>query len=171
MKKLQKGFTIIELVIVIVIIGLLAAIALPKYVAMQQDARLAKMQAFYGAIRSAALLAKARCEIDLANGYTAVGQCGNAAPSVTMDGSVVTMINRYPTANAAGIVTAAGINPAAISVATAVDGVYATGGGAVAGSIITINAVGGAGVCTVTYTAPAVGAAPVIAMPATQAGC
>ena len=64
-KKRQAGFSLIELVIVISIIGILSAIALSKYINIQSQARIAKANAIYGSFRTAASLAKASCMIDL----------------------------------------------------------------------------------------------------------
>ena len=50
MKQTQRGFTLIELVVVIVILGILAATALPRFVDLTGDARTAAAQGFAGAI-------------------------------------------------------------------------------------------------------------------------
>ena len=46
----QKGFTLIELVMIIVILGILAAVAVPKYVNLAGDAELSSKKAFTGTI-------------------------------------------------------------------------------------------------------------------------
>lgn len=157
MKK-NRGFTLIELVVVITLLGILSAIALPRFINAQRDARIAKAQGVYGAIRSASVLGKTRCELDVGQGLTAAGTCGNAAPQVDMDGTVVDIVNRYPAASASGIQAAASLDPGN-------DGLTIT-----AGNPMSIDIAGGAaGTCTISYTAATPTAAPIIVL--TTSGC
>ena len=116
-----RGFTLIELVIVIAIIGILAATALPRFVAMQTQARISKTQALYGALRSASAIAHAGC---LAN---VGGTCTPTGGTLVMEGATVNMVNGYPTADAntnspGGIALAAQLNPTADGLTVGVSG-------------------------------------------------
>ena len=63
MKQAQRGFTLIELVMVIVILGVLAAVAIPKFVDLKGDAQQASMQGVAGAAASASAINYGGCAI------------------------------------------------------------------------------------------------------------
>src|SRR5688572_32583929 len=86
--RIQDGFTLIELVVVITILGILAAFAVPRFASLEGQARVAATQSLAGSLRSGASLAHA---LWLAQGDP------NAA-SVTMEGQVIAIVNGYPDA-------------------------------------------------------------------------
>ncbi|RLV59043.1 type II secretion system protein [Parashewanella curva] len=63
MKQKQQGFTLIELVVVIIILGILAVTAAPKFISFQQEARVGTLNGLEGAIRSANSLVHSRAQI------------------------------------------------------------------------------------------------------------
>ncbi len=65
----NKGFTLIELVIIIVILGILSVVAIPKYVDMQEEAREASIRGALGNMRSAISIQYARNALNGSPGF------------------------------------------------------------------------------------------------------
>ena len=99
-KKIESGFTLIELVIVIVILGILAAVAIPKYEDMREQARVATVKGQLGSIRSAIAIQYARNALN------------GTATFPTLDGTIFAdgRVPKEPINNSNAVKTTAGVD-------------------------------------------------------------
>jgi MSHA pilin protein MshA len=132
--KRNSGFTLIELVIVIIVLGILAATAVPKFINLQDDAKNSALRGVEAAIHSAANITYSKSAIE-----------GTERTLGKTDGSVsaagVTTTYGYPDSQSTGIENAVELSGVTASSETAIDGAitFHLDGTAVAG-------------CTLIYT-------------------
>jgi MSHA pilin protein MshA len=125
MKK-QDGFTLVELVVVIALLGILAAFAIPRFASLETEARSATTQGLSGSVRSASAMAHGL--------FIATG-----SSPVSMEGASIDIVNGYPSAATVQNTLA---DTTGFSVATA-------------GTTTTFTKTGATGNCEVSYTEPA----------------
>ena len=98
-KRSTQGFTLIELIMVIVMLGILSAFALPKFADLSTNARIAKLEALEGAMRSAAGIVHTMALIESKT------DCATA-PTVELEGATITLRCGYPCPHPNGIANA-----------------------------------------------------------------
>lgn len=91
----KQGFTLMELIIVIVIIAILLAFAIPRFVSIASNARISALATVQGSISSSQIMAHSQA--------LTLGYASNSNLDIIIEGKTVSMKNGYPDGN--GIIT------------------------------------------------------------------
>ncbi|WP_294495688.1 type II secretion system protein [uncultured Ruminobacter sp.] len=103
--KRQSGFTLIELVVVIVILGILAATAAPKFMNLQSDARISALNGMKASLKSASAMIYSKAILAGREKLDNSDVCSNAGATATCDATEsVKIVFGYPAGTAEGIV-------------------------------------------------------------------
>jgi MSHA pilin protein MshA len=152
MKK-QAGFTLIELIMVIVILGILSAFALPRFANLSGEAEQASMEGALASVKSASAISHAQ--------YLAAGATETSASSgvfyIDLEGEYIEIVNCYPGADTTNDAASTTTAPASICVAAGIDSDFtctSTG--------TTVAVTNDSGSCTFSYTEADTGASPTI---------